>query len=413
MVQVLGANILKTRLGNKYEPQCAPPSAIHYLNASVGSFEAALGDDPHTAEWMWADEEEIHHRKRLKIEPPPVVHDHEGMLAAQKFMRNAQGMATVPEKQQRPSLSANTAADASDCVEDQRIEQPQKCESSENDQQMMGLGEGWETVEPDEQSVAKDDNAVALGDGPQAGPHGKFPGLKLTGSSPPDTLFEETASPQPVSWLQPRMNHSQQYGQHVQHIKPKHTSLLPPCAPQYGRAPSYEAIDVCQDLGNTYQVYQQDGYYGMPDYYQPPLPSEPYEEEKAPPLPDEPPPPLPDEPPPLPMAHWHEELPPPPPRNRAAQEVPQSPPPPLPDEPPPPLPDEPYAGHIQVHLLYDVHSQCDCFFPFLYLVPSLSSQARTCVFAVKQCSCSTQLTGARGAASPSAYSWYPPSSIRH
>jgi hypothetical protein len=352
MQQALGVDMLKKRLGDKYEAQCPPPKTVRFLNACVGKFEAAVGDDPYTAEWMWADAEEIQHRKRLRIEPPAAVHDHAGLIAAQKFMRNAQGMAVIPDQHQKPSVSANAASDSQVGLEGQPVEAPQKRASPEKEKPIPGLGAGWETVNPDEQNVAKDHSDTNAADGVSRGPHGRFSGLKLTGASPSDTLFQESASPQPVSWLQPGIHRSQNDGQqHEAHSQ--QSSLLPPWAPQYGGAPAYEAMDVYADIygGDAYGAQQYNSYYAADDCYQPPLPSEPYQVDEPPPLPDEPPPPLPDGPPPPPDAHGHDVLPPPPLKALSSQEVPQSPPPPLPDEPPPPLPDEPYDGNMQVCLL--------------------------------------------------------------
>jgi hypothetical protein len=120
MVQERGADMLQRRLGSKYEAQRAPPSTLHFLNTCGGSFKADLGDNPHTA-----CSAHIHSaqsgcgRTRRKsstanssVEPPPLPmeQDYAGMMVAQKFMRNAQGLATVTDKQQGGGFYTNTVA---------------------------------------------------------------------------------------------------------------------------------------------------------------------------------------------------------------------------------------------------------------------------------------------------------------
>lgn len=350
--------MLQKQLGDKYEPHCAPPTSVRFLNACVGKFESSLGEDPHTAEWMWADQEEIAHRKRLKITPPPVVRDIAAEKAALNFMLNAQGKGDASQHD-APDASAVAKTDSDTQPDDKvvpAVEPGNKRKHVSPQKRIPGLGT-WEFVDPDELEADKEhSDAANISGGAVQGPHGKFSGLKLTRVSPQETVCGDSASPQPVSWLQPSRHasdtaqrHSQQYG------NSQPGSLLPPCAPQYGGAPAYEAMDVYADIygADAYGAQQYNTYYAADDYYQPPLPSEPYEAEEAPPLPDEPPPPLPDEPPlPPPDSSMHEAaLPPPPPQ---VQPLPESPPPPLPDEPPPPLPDEPYEEHIQVSLPHTI-----------------------------------------------------------
>lgn len=360
-LQAFGVDMLKKQLGDKYMPHCAPPRRIQFLDACVGGFEAGIGEDVQTAEWMWADQEEIAHRKRLKVNPPPVVNDTAGMSAARNFMRNAQGGAA--DHQRDPlslSLSPDAIAHASAQRPGQRHVQAHPGVKTEPgaeqkhtspQKRIPGLGT-WETVDPDEPGA---NGNVSLG---ALGPHGKFSVLRLDpAASPQAVALRESASPKPVSWLQPSMLPQSQGFCHL--AQP--STLLPPRAPQYGGAPAYEAMDIYADIygGDTYGAHHN-FYYAADDFYQPPLPSEPYEEEEAPPLPDEPPPPLPDEPPPpldgnevigySPQRMHHEApmsqeaLPPPAPQAYP----PDSPPPPLPDEPPPPLPDEQYEENAQV-----------------------------------------------------------------
>jgi hypothetical protein len=105
----------------------------------AGSFEADLGDNPHTAGWMWADEEETEHRKRFKVVPPPMKQDHVGIMAAQNFMRNAQGLATATDKQQGRGFYTNIAGYPNNSLEAQPMEQPRNFASSRGKRPMMGL----------------------------------------------------------------------------------------------------------------------------------------------------------------------------------------------------------------------------------------------------------------------------------
>lgn len=343
--------MLKKQLGDKYAPQCAPPSCIRFLNAAVGKFETSIGDDPYTAAWMWADEEEVAHRKRLKIEPPAVRHDpkaeaqtkpaHAAQEPAPKAEPDTADTSTAFNAQQssasetKPIDSSIQATDKADVSVEPKasLVTPQK--------QPPGLGT-WEVVDPDDDRSGPDTatNITHSASQQPKGPFGKFSGLKLTGASPQTELYSNSASPQPVSWLQPGANH-------LSHPEP----LLPPAAPQYG-APAYEVMDVyAGDMygGDTYGAQQYSSYHAADDFYQPPLPSEPYAPEEAPPLPDEPPPPLPDEPPPPPAPVSSDVgLPLLPVAMHAPPPQPDEAPPPLPDEPPPPLPDEPYDASIQV-----------------------------------------------------------------
>jgi hypothetical protein len=137
--------MLKRKLGSEYEPQRAPPREISYLNMSVGRFESALGDDPKTAEWMWADEEETEHRKCLRIEPPRNVQDHAGTEAAQgdsKFMCNAPAVARGPDKLQPFGMCTNTAGDSRKRLAARPQDQAGNLASSGIQNPMDGVGAG-------------------------------------------------------------------------------------------------------------------------------------------------------------------------------------------------------------------------------------------------------------------------------
>jgi hypothetical protein len=105
----------------------------------AGSFEADLGDNPHTAGLIWADEEESERRKRLKVVPPPMEQDHAGIMAAQNFMRNAQGLAIAADKQQGRGFYTNIAGYPTHSLEAQPMEQPRNSASSGGKRPMMGV----------------------------------------------------------------------------------------------------------------------------------------------------------------------------------------------------------------------------------------------------------------------------------
>ena len=251
--------MLKDRLGEKYAPQSAPPSSIRFLNACVGKFEPSVGEDVATAEWMWADEEEIAHRKRHKINPPPVVHDKAALAAAKDFMNNAQGKGAVSQgaviqADVKASVVSNTDDDTQ--LDAPAAEPGNKRKRVTPEKKIPGLGT-WETVAPDENEAGGEHGDAADASTEVSSSRiGKFAGLKLTGASE-TTVFADTASPKPVSWLQHSVPPSPPYGHEQRDTFSTMGSLVPPGAPQYG-GDAY-AVDIFG--ADAYGAQQYNSYY--------------------------------------------------------------------------------------------------------------------------------------------------------